>query len=90
MMRNKEYNAKEHANWEDEKNCGITHFGINPRIFMYSDIRYDTFHLICQVTRRLMNYLRRFINCQVYDIKDEFKENTRKVRKLMHIYMGEK
>ena len=74
LMRqeNQDYNVKNHAQWCDISNCGVTHFGLNPRIFKYSRIRYDTFHMICQVSRRMMNYLRRFINTQMYSIKDEF------------------
>ena len=69
---NPDYDQKKHADWCDISNCGFTHFGLNPRIFKYSRIRYDTFHMICQVSRRMMNYLRRFINTQMYQMKDEF------------------
>ena len=60
-----------HKKWADEENYGITHFGLDPRTFKYSKIRYDTFHMICQVTRRLMNYLRRFMNRQIRSSRNE-------------------
>ena len=72
LQQNPDYNVKTHTDWCALSNCGVTHFGLDPRIFKYSRIRYDTFHMICQVTRRMMSYLRRFINTQMYSMKNKF------------------
>ena len=58
-IRNK-YGKKEHMDWVDEHNNGISHFGFSPSIFPRSSIRFDVFHLRGAVTRRLMSNLRTF------------------------------
>ena len=78
IEEDKDWDIKKHAKWADEENYGITHFGLDPRIFKYSLIRYDTFHMICQVTRRLMNYLRRLMNRQVHSSRNEFHKILKK------------
>ena len=56
---NIQYKDKDHSKWADKHNFGITHFGVHPRKLDYDMIRFDTFHMICQITRKIMEYMRR-------------------------------
>ena len=56
----KGYTASDHMDWADKHNYGITHFGIHPDLLNRENIRYDTFHLKCAITRALMSYVRSF------------------------------
>ena len=57
----KDYNEKYHRKWADNHNYGFTHFGVDPRWFLYSKIRFDVFHLIFQITRKHIETLRRYV-----------------------------
>ena len=70
MKSDDRYGVKEHCSWADKKNHGIKHFGINPLDLKYSNILFDIFHMICQVTRKLMNFIRDYINTQAFDVKE--------------------
>ena len=66
------YDNPKHKDWCDENNFGVTHFGIHPDKLPISTIRFDVFHLTCAITRKIMNYLRRFILKQSTDTVKEF------------------
>ena len=68
------YNIKKHMDWIDEENYGISHFGIHPDQLRRDKIRFDVFHLRCAITRRLMDYLRKFIIKQSEELKKEFSD----------------
>ena len=53
----------------------MTHFGINPTKLIYSNILFDTFHMIYQITRKLMNYIRDFINGKYFQVKEYLNKN---------------
>ena len=72
MKSKKSYTVKDHNSWVDEKNEGCSHFGIHPDLLPRDGIRFDTFHLKCAVTRRLMTYLRRFILNQSDKLIEDF------------------
>ena len=72
IRKNSKYTVHSHAEWADEKNFGMTHFGLSPRILDYHNIRFDTFHMFCQITRKLMDNLRRFMNQQSFANKNNF------------------
>ena len=55
------YTKKDHMDWVDDKNEGISHYGIHPTLLPRGEVRFDMFHLKCSVTKKLMNYLREFI-----------------------------
>ena len=55
------YTNANHLDWVDEKNLGVSHFGIHPKLLPLSNIRFDTFHMKCSITRKLMTLLRGFI-----------------------------
>ena len=61
-----------HCNWADRKNKGCTHFGVSPDLLPRDGIRFDTFHLKCAVSRKLMNYLRNFLLHQGNDVTEDF------------------
>ena len=73
---NKEYSHKEHVKWADESNFGITHFGVHPEQLLYSKIRLDTFHMICQITRKLLTNVRKFIMRHDQDLITDFVNNV--------------
>jgi hypothetical protein len=84
----KEYNYKMHCNWADRKNKGCTHFGVSPDLLPRDGIRFDTFHLKCAVSRKLMNYLRNFLLHQGSDVTDEFiSKILKKFYNDYHIYV---
>ena len=64
---------EDHFNWADEKNLGITHFGVDPNQLRRDQIRLDTFHLKCAVTRVLMRELQKFMLDQSYKHIQQFK-----------------
>ena len=66
------YSKKEHLDWADKKNYGCTHFGIDPVLLPRSSLRFDTFHLKCSITRRLMSYLRLFLLDQAPSISEGY------------------
>ena len=69
---NEKYDAKHHNDWIDEKNSGISHFGIHPDYLRNDHIRFDVFHMTCAITKRLMCCLREFILKQSCDTMDMF------------------
>ena len=70
------YNMSQHRDWVDKENVGITHFGLHPTKMKLENIRFDTFHLISAVTKKLMTYLRKFIFEQSCELIDMFDSNV--------------
>jgi len=58
--------------WIDVNNLDISHFGIDPDFLPMSNIRFDTFHMKCSITRKLMTRLRKFILDQSIDLISRF------------------
>ena len=70
------YTREDHLKWCDEKNIGVTHFGIHPLEMKRSNIRNDVFHMKCAVTRNLMTELRAFMLNQSIALIDKFKSDV--------------
>jgi len=70
-----EWSVDKHRNWCDEKNFGITHFGIEPKNLPVSSIRFDVFHLSCALIRKLMTTLRNFMLKQSSSLSNEFTDS---------------
>jgi hypothetical protein len=66
------YTRVKHMQWCDELNFGISHFGLDPKIFDRRNTRFDIFHLRGSITRRLMQYLRQFIMLQSEAMMNSF------------------
>jgi hypothetical protein len=66
------YTFSEHMTWIDENNQGVSHFGLHPDLFPRDSIRFDTFHMKCAVTRKLMTYVRNLILEQTDDCMELF------------------
>ena len=66
------WTVKLHMDWVDEKNFGISHFGIHPNTLRRDRLRFDVFHLRCAITRRMMAYLQGFILGTTPDLIEEF------------------
>ena len=66
------YSCKHHLDWVDIYNEGVSHFGIHPTLFPRTEIRFDTFHLKCSITRRLMGTLRKVVLEQSSSFQDQF------------------
>ena len=63
---------KEHRDWVDGSNNGVSHHGIHPSLLPVDDICFDIFHMKCSATKKLMAYLRRFILNQSPEIIKDF------------------
>ena len=72
LNANEKYDAKDHNDWIDEKNSGISHFGIHPDYLRNDHICFDVFHMTCAITKRLMCRLREFMLKQSCDVMDMF------------------
>jgi hypothetical protein len=82
-----EYSITNHKDWCDQNNSGVTHFGVCPTCLPLSTIRFDTFHMKCAITRRMMNCLRTFIQKQSSQVMKAFTDEVlRKIWKNFHIY----
>ena len=68
----KEYTVKDHMDWVDSSNVGVSHFGIHPDLLPCNELRFDTFHMKCAVTQKLMGFLRRFMMNQATDVIESF------------------
>ena len=66
------YTERNHHNWTDRNNYGITHFDAHPDKLCSHNIRFDVFHLHCAQTRKLMTYLRKYIRLQTFEFQDCF------------------
>ena len=74
-----QYDRKKHLDWTDQHNFGITHFGIHPQLLQRDNIRFDTFHMKCALTRNLMSYTRAFILNQSSEIINQFSNEVLKL-----------
>ena len=63
------YVKKDHMDWIDKENIGISHFGLHPNLLPRHLIRFDVFHLRCAITRRIMSNLRKFLYGSNMDIE---------------------
>ena len=68
----KEYTVRDHMDWVDSSNVGVSHFGIHPDLLPRDGLRFDTFHMKCAVTRKLMGFLRIFLLNQATDVIESF------------------
>ena len=66
------YTTKDHADWVDEKNFGVSHFGLSPSHFKREYIRFDVFHLCVAITKRLMTHTREFVQMLSCDFQVKF------------------
>ena len=72
LKEGESYSCKDHMDWIDVNNEGISHFGIHPELFPWNEITFDTFHLKCSVSRRLMEELRTLLLEQSTVIQNNF------------------
>ena len=68
------YLVSDHCDWCDINNFGITHFGLHANLLPHSSIRFDIFHLRQAITKKLMEYFRRFMRGQSIETMDKFDE----------------
>ena len=82
------YTVKKHMDWIDKNNEGLSHFGLHPSLLPRDGIRFDTFHLKCSVTQKLMTHLRLFLLNQATEVIDSFQNTVLKVFwKDFHLYV---
>ena len=72
VAKDAEYTKESHRKWCDEENLGITHFGIDPRKFPLSTIRFDVFHLFMAITRKVMGCVRDYTNRRPRKFRNQF------------------
>ena len=58
IKNNPSYTTKSHRNWANEYNYGCTHLGLHPKILPRDMLRLDTFHMIFQITKMIMHFIR--------------------------------
>ena len=86
--RDPKYTLKKHLDWIDSSNHGVSHFGLHPDLLPRDGIRFDTFHMKCAITRKLMGYLRKFLLNQSTDVIDDFlKVVLKKFWKDFHLFV---
>ena len=86
--QNPSYSVKDHMDWVDEKNDGCSHFGIDPELLPRDSLRFDTFHMKCAVTRKIMTHLRLFLLEQSTEVIDDFISKVlRKFWNDFHLYV---
>ena len=66
------YTYKHRMDWIDKNNHGCFHFGISPHLLLRQNIRLDTFHLRCAITRNPLSYLRKTILLQSQEVIESF------------------
>ena len=71
---NDAWSKKQHMDWIDTDNFGISHFGFHPDELRRDSLRFDVFHLRCAVTRRIMSCLRAYMMKQTTDIMSTFSD----------------
>ena len=57
VLKKGPHTEKNHMDWIDEHNFGVSHLGLHPSLLRRDNIRFDNLHLRCSVTRRLMGNL---------------------------------
>ena len=65
------YTVKAHRNWTDEHNFGCTHFGMHPNLLPIDILRLDTFHMICQITKLIMHYIRDQLRKERFELRQQ-------------------
>lgn len=80
-----DWSTKKHKEWCDERNYGITHLGIDPRLLPVSTIRFDSFHLSCAVIRKIMSSIRKLMLKQSSNVIKDFTDNV--LRTFMTTYL---
>lgn len=81
------YDLKKHLDWVDERNKGVSHLGMHPEILPRENLRFDTFHLKCAITRKLMGWLRTFIMSQSTQVIEDCVKILRKIWNDFHIFV---
>ena len=66
------WTLKQHRDWVDKENYGISHFGLHPDLLRCDNIAFDVFHLCCAVIRKPMDYLQKFTMKQSQELQEEF------------------
>lgn len=66
------YSRKNHLDWCDLNNVGVSLFGLHPEELRRDNIRFDIFHLQCAITRRLMSNLRKFMLTTTTEMMETF------------------
>ena len=74
VLKKGPYTQKNHMDWIDEHNFGISHFGLHPSLLRRDNIRFDNLHCRCSITRRLMDNLQQFILKQSTDFMVYFSD----------------
>ena len=77
-----------YRSWVDENNKGVSHYGIHPDLLPRHSIRFDTFHMKCSITRRLMSTVRGFMLNQSTDVIALFSQSVlKKFWNDYHLYL---
>ena len=79
------YDKKGHKDWIDEKNKGVSHFGINPACLPQHNLQFGAFHMKCSIIKRLTQYSREFIINQLVDIITLFAKLLSKIWNDFHM-----
>ena len=81
------WTVKEHMDWVDEMNHGVSHFGIHPDLLPRESLRFDTFHMKCAITRKLMGYVRKFFLNQSDEVRSNFIDVLKSFWRDYHLYV---
>ena len=70
------YNIEKNLKWVDENNQGVSYFGSHLELLPRDSLRFDTFHMKCSITRRLMSTVRSFILDQLTEVMNSFLQSV--------------
>ena len=63
---------KEHRDWCNNKNYGVNHFGLEPKLLNLLKTRYNILHLKLAVTEKIIAFIRFYLGKFSYHIKEGF------------------
>ena len=63
---------KDFCNWSDKSNYGITHLGVNYDELKIEDICNDILHQQLSVTRKIISFIRDYLESYSFEIRDKF------------------
>ena len=63
---------KDHRNWCNKHNYGVSHFGLDPSLLNLTDNRYDILHLKLSITRKIITFIRFYLEKFTFDVRQKF------------------
>ncbi len=72
LENGKVYNKEDRKQWMDQRNHGVSHFGCKPEFLNFENMRFDTMHNKCALTRKCLHWFRNELDRYTLPIQDHF------------------